>query len=154
MGVNNRGSIDPRYVTHQNISIDGFKNCTIQILDPNIDTIDSAYNAWTNAGMSAMTVLWTGPAQMNVFRQTLNAEVPGGAITQVRSLRFIAPKSGPNFPIRKGLQVRVIRCPEDPGAIRYQYTVTSGLGAGLGWGRTIEAESDMSVILPIPPAVV
>lgn len=148
MGVNNRGSVDPRYVTHQNITLAGFMNCTLQILDPNIDGIDSTYSAWTNAGMSAPTMLWSGPAQMNVFRQTLNAEVPGGAITQVRSLRFIVPKAGPSFPVRKGLQVRVTLCVDDPAATRYQYTVTSGLGAGLGWGRTIEAESDMSVILP------
>lgn len=152
MGAMNRGSVDPRWQAHHRGVLAGFKNAIIQIIDPNTTLADVGYSAWTNTALNpnAPIVMWEGAAQLQVFRQTLNAEVPAGAITQVRSVRFTVPIDGPVEPVRKGLIVKVLSCSGDPDATRYQYTVTSGLGSGLGWDRTIEAESDMSVILPEP----
>lgn len=151
MGANARKSVDPRWQKHHTVSLDGFKNCIIRLLEPNIDTLDNSYSAWTNTSTTPAVTFWQGPAQFQIFRQTLNAELPAGAVTQIRSVRFSVPMNGngPTLPIRKGLFLRVISCDGDDDATRYQYTVTSGIGAGLGWERIIEAETDLSVILPV-----
>jgi hypothetical protein len=140
--------VDPRYQKHHGISLAGFKNAKVRILDPEYETMDETYSAWTNKTTKAPAIIWEGYGQMAVFRQTLNAEIPAGAITQVRSIRFTVPMDGPLVPVRKGLLIRVIECEGDDDATRYQYTVTSGVNGGLAFDRTIEAESDMSVILP------
>lgn len=148
MGVNARASIDPRWQKSPLNPLEGFKNCVIRIIDPHLGVADAGYSAWTNSGTSAAETLWQGPAQMNIFRQTLNAELPAGAITQVRSARFTATMEDILFPVRKGLLVRIVSCEGDASVTSYQFTVTSGIGSGLGFDRTIEAEVDVSVILP------
>lgn len=148
MGVNARSSVDPRWQHHHRTALGGFKNALIRILDPNLTIADDGYDAWTNKGTAPPLVLWEGVGQLAVFRQTLNAELPAGAITQVRSVRFTVPLDGPDMPIRKGLMVQVVSCEDDPETERYQYTVTSGLNSSLAFDRTIEAEVDMSAILP------
>lgn len=89
---------------------------------------------------------------MQVFRQTLNAEIPAGGITQVRSLRFTVPHSDQDTlvtAIRKGMTLHVtdIKGLGDNDVMGYQYTVTSAVGATLGWTRTIEAEVDVGVVI-------
>lgn len=152
MGVNNRTSVHRRWTSHAASALVGFETALLQILDPNSELDSVAYNVLTNTGTAAPTELWRGWGQLAVFRQTLNAEIPAGAITQVRSVRFTVPLNGPEFPIRKGLMVRVLQCDHDPDATEYQYTVTSGLNSGLSFKRTIEAEADMGVTLS-PPIV-
>lgn len=150
MGVNNRGSVHPFWTGHAAGALTGFETAYISILDPNSTNDDDNFDIILNSGTVEPTELWQGYAQLAVFRQTLNAEIPAGAITQVRSVRFTVPLNGPTTPIRKGLIVRVLECKHDPDATQYQYTVTSGLNSGLAFKRTIEAEADMGVILSQP----
>lgn len=149
MGMNNRRSVDPRWTAHTARPLEGFLSVVIQLIDPNRNAPrPGAYNPVLNNASDTAILAWEGPGQMQVFRQTLNAEQPAGGITQIRSLRFTVPINGPQIPVRKGMLIRVIDCPNDDDATRYQYTVTSGINSGLAFMRTIEAESDMSTILP------
>lgn len=148
MSVNNRSSIDPRYKNHARLPLTGFANARIRLFDPQTATADIDFNAWTNGFTTEPVILWEGDGQLAVFRQTLNAFMPVGGVTQIRSVRFVIPSNGPAAPIRKGLQVRVLECADQPDATAYQYTVTSGITGTLAFTRDIEAEADMGVILP------
>lgn len=151
IGVNNRSSIHPRYQRHAVTPLGGFKDAVIQIIDPNTAQQAAEFDIYNNTSdFATVEVLWQGDAQMAVFRQTLNAPMPVGAVTQIRSIRFLCDLNGPQIPIRKGLQVVVVSCEGDPQAMLYQYTITSGLGGGLGFQRAIEAEADMGVVLSPP----
>lgn len=154
MALNSRSAVHPRWTRHAAQPLTGFLSCVLQLIDPRRDTVDHRdWNPVTNGPSNSATLEWEGPGQLQVFRQTLNAEQPAGGITQIRSLRFTVPINGPQIPVRKGMLIRVIYCPNDDDATRYQYTVTSGINSGLSFMRTIEAESDMSTILaPYNPA--
>ena len=147
MNLTKRGSVHPRWANHASTALNGFDNCLVAIYDPNTERDNDDFNIFLNKSTAAPTELWRGKGQLQVFRQTLNAEMPGGSITQVRSVRITVPLEGPQVPIRKGLIVRVLYCEHDDDATKYQYTVTSGLNSGLAFKRTIEAEADMGVVL-------
>jgi hypothetical protein len=145
--LNNRKSVDPRWTRWALKTLDGFATCVVAIYDPNISDDGDTYNPYAAPTTTEPTMLWRGPGQLQVFRQTLNADDVAGSITQIRSIRFTVPLDGPQVPVRKGLLVRVIECEHDPQAVEYEYTVTSGINSGLAWKRTIEAESDQSVFV-------
>lgn len=141
-----RSAVHPKWTEWALPVLDAFANAVVAIFDPNSDKNGKDFNPFDNTASSKPTKLWQGMGQLAVFRQTLNADDVAGSVTQVRSVRFTVPLDGPDLPVRKGLIVRVISCEHDPDAEQYEYTVTSGINSGLAWKRTIEAESDMSVI--------
>jgi hypothetical protein len=145
--LNNRLSIHPQFSNHASSALSGFKDALIQIIDPHTGTSTNGFDVWTNATGSTPEVLWEGNGSLAVFRQTLNAFMPVGAVTQIRSVRFAVPKDGPDFRISKGMIIKVLSCPDDPEATTYQYTVTSGINGSKAFDRTIEAEADMGVVL-------
>lgn len=148
--LNSRSALHPRWATWGLGALAAFETCIIAIFDPNSEDSGANYDPYATrgeTGHSKPKLLWQGKGQMQVFRQALNADDVAGSVTQLRSVRFTVPLDGPNLPVRKGLIVRVISCPHDPDAEKYEYTVTSGINSGIAWKRTIEAESDMSVIV-------
>jgi hypothetical protein len=145
--LNNRKSVDPRWTRWALKTLDGFATCIVAIYDPNISDDGVTFNPYGPPTTAEPTMLWQGPGQLQVFRQTLNADDVAGSITQIRSIRFTVPLDGPQVPVRKGLIVRVISCEHDPSTTEYEYTVTSGINSGLAWKRTIEAETDQSVFV-------
>lgn len=151
--LNNRSAIDPRWTKWALPTLRAFETCIIAIYDPNSETSGNDFDPYnpTAGETSTPTLLWSGPGQLAVFRQSLTADDVAGSVTQLRSVRFTVDLDGPNLPVRKGLMIRVLSCPHDRDAEAYEYIVTSGINSGLAWKRTIEAESDMSVIVtPLP----
>lgn len=148
--LNNRSAVDPRWTRWGLRTLKAFETCIIAIYDPNSEVSGNDFDPYnpTLNQTAQPTILWTGKGQLQVFRQSLTADDVAGSVTQVRSVRFTVDLDGPNVPVRKGLVVRVLSCPHDPDAEAYEYTVTSGINSGIAWKRTIEAESDMSVIAP------
>ena len=142
-----RPALHPDWTTWGLTPLAAFANTVIAIFDPNSDLNGMDYNPFTANVTSKPKLLWQGAGQLAVFRQTLYADDVAGSVTQVRSVRFTVPLNGPDLPVRKGLIVRVISCEHDRDAEQYEYTVTSGINSGLAWKRTIEAESDMAVIV-------
>lgn len=147
--LNNRSALDPRWGRWALRTLDAFESCIISIYDMNTEDAGRDFHPFAPPGgqVSRSTKLFTGPAQMQVYRQTLTMDDVAGSVTQVRSVRFTTGLDGPNFPVRKGLVVRVDSNPHDPDAENYEYIVTSGLNSGLAWKRTIECEVDMAVIV-------
>ena len=128
-------------------TLKAFRTVEIAIFDPVSENNGTDYNPFKSTKTSIPKRLFVGKAQMAVFRQTLNADDVAGSVTQVRSVRFTVDLDGPDLPVRKGLIVRITSCPHDRDAEQYEYTVTSGINSGIAWMRTIEAESDMAVIV-------
>lgn len=93
-------------------------------------------------------LLWTGPAQMQVYRQALTVDDVAGSVTQLRSVRFTMDLAATNFPIRKGMVVRIVSSEFNTMDTTYEYTVTSGANSPLAFKRTIEAETDQAVSAP------
>jgi hypothetical protein len=150
MGINARSAVHPRFTRHSADVLRSFAWCEFQLIDPNTPTGNANFDVWTNTTDSEPVILWQGRGQMQVFRQTLNAEIPAGGITQVRSLRFTVPMADmQGIMIRKGLRIRIVAVDAngDQDVMSYVYTVTSGVGAVLGWSRTIEAEVDSGRVI-------
>lgn len=145
--LNKRSALHSKWTQWALGPLSAFANCIIAIYDPNSEDNGDNFNPFGPPTTNAPTLLWQGNGQLAVFRQTLNADDVAGSVTQVRSVRFTVDLDGPDLPVRKGLIVRVISSPHDADAEKYEYTVTSGINSGLAWKRTIEAESDMSVIV-------
>jgi hypothetical protein len=152
--LNTRASVHPLWSNWAGAVLDGFATVVISIFAPNSLQADD-FNWYTNQGSTPPTLLWTGPAQMQVFRQTLNADSVAGSVVQVRSARFTVNKGeGPATRISEGMVVRVTEVGEDVDLLTYEFTVTSGVNADLAFRRTIEAEVNMAVsVTPITGAV-
>lgn len=172
--LNSRSALHPLWTKAPLRVLRAFESCIIAIFDPTSELNGLDFDPYSTGGATSPgfgdggfgetafgggiggggnvtgrgTLVYTGPAQMQVFRQSLNADDVAGSITQLRSVRFTTLLEGPNLPVRKGLIVRVTSCPHDPDATMYEYVVTSGINSGLAWKRTIETESDMQVIAP------
>lgn len=154
--LNNRSALDPRWLQWALSTLRAFESVLIAVYDPNTQSAGKGWDVYAGPGGTARPILmWEGPAQMQVFRQTLTMDDVAGSVTQVRSVRFTASLDNVNLPVRKGLIVRVTSCPHDPDAEQYEYVVVSGLNSGLAFKRTIETESDMSAIVsPITNPIV
>lgn len=145
--LSKRTALHPKWTEWALPVLDAFSTTIIAIFDPNSDINGKDFSVFQPSESSKPKLLWQGAGQLAVFRQTLYADDVAGSVTQVRSVRFTVPLDGPDLPVRKGLIIRVISCPHDRDAEQYEYTVTSGINSGLAWKRTIEAESDMAVIV-------
>lgn len=150
-----RPALHPKWTEWAIGTLAAFATTTIAIFDMNSDENGKDFAPFKPSETSKPKLLWQGPGQLAVFRQTLYADDVAGSVAQVRSVRFTVPLDGPALPVRKGLVVRVTDCPHDRDAEQYEYTVTSGINSGLAWKRTIEAESDMGVVVsPITDYIV
>lgn len=150
MNLNRRPAIDPRWVESAQQPLDGFLNCTIELLDMNMGDQSAVEYDWkTNQGGSVEpVVLFSGDAQVQVYRFTLTMDAPVGSVDQVRNARFTVKQAEiDGLDIRKGMQVRVTSCPGNNTLERYQYVVNSGLNSGTPFRRTIETEIDMARVI-------
>lgn len=150
VNLNKRPVIDPRWKTSVQSPLDGFLNCEIELLDMHLDEDGVGYNPVTNTGGdSAPEVLFSGSAQMQVYRFTLTMDAPVGSVDQVRNARFtVRLDEIGDVDIRKGQRVRITSCPDDPALERFQYVVNSGFNSGSAFRRTIETEVDMARVVP------
>lgn len=180
--LNSRGALHPRWTTTPLAVLAAFQTVIIAIFDPNSEASGWDYDPYARfgepgagfgegpfgedafgggegtgypGGTSLPIRLWQGPAQFQVYRQALTVDDVAGSVSQLRSVRITADPDGPNFPVRKGLIVRVISSPLNPSLESYEVTVTSGMTSALAFTRTIEGEVDQSVIAdPITEFVV
>jgi hypothetical protein len=150
MGLNARPSVDPRWRSHTDPTLDGWINCTISLYDAQLLENAADYDWKTNTGANAApTLLFSGEAQMQVYRFTLVMDAPAGSVDQVRNARFtVDHKDIGDIFIRKGQRVFVDACPNDPTLEKYQYVVNSGFNSPWSFRRTIETEVDMARVMP------
>ena len=149
MNLNSRGTLHPRWIEAVQRPLDGFLNCELELYD--VDMLDNGANYdWrTNTGANGgATILFTGPAQLQVYRFTLTMDAPAGSVDQVRSARFtIDHEDIAGVTVRKGQMVRVTSAPNDPSLEHYQYVVNSGFNSASSFRRTIECEVDMARVV-------
>lgn len=146
MGLNSRGATHPKMIQSAADVLSGFESCEIEIVDPNTNSGNDNFNVWTNETGSEPNVVWSGSAQMQVFRQTLTLEIPAGGMTQVRSARFtISDEVAPYVPGGFIVRVTAVDSNRNADAMNYQYTVTSGIRAPHAFTTTLECEVDMRV---------
>lgn len=171
--LNTRSALHPRWTRVPQVVLSAFEAVVIAIFDPQNALPGPAFDPWATGGDDSfgfgegpfgqdafggplgdanMTqvgeLLWTGEAQMQVYRQALTVDDVAGSVTQLRSVRFTMDLEETNFPIRKGMIVRVISSKYNTMDTTYEYTVTSGANSPLAFKRTIEAETDQGVYAP------
>lgn len=149
MNLNNRPAIDARWIASVQPTLSGFLNCQIELYDMNLDEAGADYNWATNEGFGATrTLLYSGEAQLQVYRFTLTMDAPAGSVDQVRNVRFTVNKEEiSGVDVRKGQMIFVTSCENDPALTRFQYVVNSGLNSGASFRRTIECEVDMARVI-------
>lgn len=146
--LSGRKIIGSRWVEAVQPALDGFVNVEIELVDLQRETT-TEYNWKTNkGGTSAPVSLYTGEAQFQVYRFTLTMDAPVGSVDQVRNGRFTVKRDliG-DIDIRKGMEIRITACEDNPSLMTYQYVVNSGLNAGTPLRRTIETEIDMARVV-------
>lgn len=150
MGINNRGIFHPNYRLASDQVFDRLVSCTISLYDAQLLSDGVGYDWRTNTNANSdPTLLFTGEAQLQVYRFTLVMDAPAGSVDQVRNVRFtVNHKDIENVTIRKGQRIFVDLCPDDHTLEKYQYVVNSGLNSGKSFRRTIETEVDMARVMP------
>lgn len=116
-------------------------NGTIQIVDPNLDSL--VYDAWTNTSTGTETVLWSGEARIQpVAYQTRDPD--GGKSTLAsRRVRFQVPLDEARAFVRAGLIVRVTDGGKFPDLENMQFNISSAINSSYAWLLTIECEADV-----------
>lgn len=130
-------------------ALDAFESCEIRIVDlPLNQSGDYDWRTNTTTGQSAPIELYSGPAQVQVYRFTLTMDAPVGSVDQVRNVRFtVSQKLLGDVDVRKGNRIFITSCPLNPSLTSYQFVVNSGLNSGSPFRRTFETEVDMARIL-------
>jgi hypothetical protein len=96
-------------------------NGTIQIVDPNLDTL--TFDPWTNTSTGTETVLWTGLA--------------------TRRVRFQVPLDPARSFVRAGLVINVTDGGQFPDLVNLQFNISSAVNSSYAWLLTIECEADV-----------
>jgi hypothetical protein len=150
MGINARSTLHPRWINSVQNTLDGFISCTISLYDQDLLQTGTDYDWRANTGATVEpTLLFSGPAQIQVYRFTLTMDAPVGSVDQTRNARFtINHEEMAGVVVRKGQRVFVDSCPHDPTLEKYQYVVNSGFNSGASFRRTIETEVDMARVMP------
>lgn len=149
MNLNKRPAISEQWIAAAQPTLDGFLNCTIELVDLHLGEVPATYDWRTNTGSNSTTeVLFSGDAQMQVYRFTLTMDAPAGSVDQVRNARFtVSAEEIGDIDVRKNMIIRVTSCPNNTTLERYQYVVNSGLNSGWALRRTIETEVDMARVV-------
>jgi hypothetical protein len=115
-------------------------NGTIQIVDPNLDSL--TFDPWTNATTGTETVLWTGDARIQPINETRDPE-GGKSLLSVRRVRFQVPLDETRDFVHAGLVVRVTDGGQFPDLVNLQFNILSAVNSSYAWLLTIECDADV-----------
>ena len=140
MAINTRGSVDPRWLTHNRGVLRALQVATVQIYNPGSST--QVYNAATNTWSGTTTQLYSGRARI----QPINAisEIADNYnptfIKTVRVQIDAATSASPG--IRPNDRMRVTACPSNTSLLGFIYVVTDVLNSSNPWERTLVCRVD------------
>lgn len=140
MALNARGSVDPRWLTHNRGVISALKLATVQIYNPasGSQEYDAAENSWTGS----TTVLYTGKARIqpvNAVSEVSDNYNPTFIKTvrvQIEALRTGMADIRPND------RMKVTSCVSNKALEKFVYIVTDVLNSSNPWERTLLCKVD------------
>ena len=146
MGINARRSLDPRWVDHHTRTIDGFKNCTVQITRRNLN-VPIEYDPDTKEYTNAYTVVYTGQARIQPYGINLDLEVANDPTARRLVLVQI---TGKNLGIETDDMLTVTAAENNTDLMLYKYDVRGSLGSSMEWGTNLVTEANLKISADVP----
>ena len=153
MALNSRGTVDPRWLTHNQRVLYALELAQIEIFEPT--TATQVYNATTNTWTVTSNPVYTGPARVQPISLTgtpssessdYNASLFQNVKIQVSNGRNTLTGSNGDVPdIRTNYQIRVTSSPYDSTLEKFVFVVTSVLNSSNAWERTLLCKVDIEL---------
>lgn len=140
MALNSRGSVDPRWLTHNRGVLRALQIATVEVFNPASGS--QVYDAETNSWSGTTTNLYTGRAriqQLNSVSETAENFNPT-FIKTVRVQIDAAPDGAAD--IRPNDRMRVTACENNSALTRFMYIVTDVMNSSNAWERTLLCKVD------------
>lgn len=137
MALNTRGSVDPRWVTHNRGVLRALQLATVEIY--NQASASQTYDPLTNSWSGSTTTLFTGAARVqpiNSVSETAENYNP----TFIKTVRVQIEAS--DIDIRPNDRLIVTACENNPTLTKFIYTVTDVLNSSNAWERTLLCKVD------------
>lgn len=140
MALNTRGSVDPRWLTHNRGVLRALQLATVEVFNP--ASGDQVYDANTNTWSGTTTTLYTGRAriqQLNSVSETAENFNP----TFIKTVRVqIDAADSDSLDIRPNDRMRVTACDSNVMLTRFVYIVTDVMNSSNPWERTLLCKVD------------
>ncbi len=153
LALNSRGSVDPRWLTHNQRVLYALELAQIEIFEPTTST--QVYNPTTNTWTVTSVPVWTGPARVQPIGLTGNTGFEGSDYNpslfqnvkiQISNGRNTLAGSDGEIPdIRTNYQIRVTSSPYDSTLEKFVFVVTSVLNSSNAWERTLLCKVDVEL---------
>ena len=153
LALNSRGSVDPRWLSHNQRVIYALELAQIEIFEPT--TATQVYNATTNTWTVTSNPVYTGPARVQPISLTgtvgsessdYNPSLFQNVKIQISNGRNTLAGSDGKIPdIRTNYQIRVTSSPYDPTLEKFVFVATSVLNSSNAWERTIVCKVDIEL---------
>jgi len=147
LGLNSRGAIDPRWITHNRSVALSLHLASVEIYNPN--SVSQVYNATTNTWTGTKTILWKGKARIqpigaagdagDVYNPTLFQNIK----VQLAYGRNEQPGVTAEMPdFRPNDRMIVTDSPFNESLESFIYTVVSVMNSSNAWERTLLCRVD------------
>ena len=147
MALNTRGSVDPRWLTHNRGVLRALQLADVEIYSPG-DT-SQAYDPTTNTWTDTTTEIYTGRARVqpvNSVSETSNNFNPSFLKTVRVQISYnkneLSGATGAMPDIRPNHKMRVTASPYDETLTKFIYVVTDVLNSSNSWERTLLCKVD------------
>jgi hypothetical protein len=140
LALNARGSVDPRWLTHNRGVLRALQIATVEIFNP--ASTEQVYNETTNTWTGTAVNKYTGRAriqQLNSVSET--AENYNPTFIKTVRVQIDAATSG-QTEIRPNDRMRVTACENNVALQKFIYIVTDVLNSSNAWERTILCKVD------------
>jgi hypothetical protein len=142
MGINARKSLHPQWVNHHVRTIDGFKNCTVQILR-RVPGVDIVYNKVTRTyDTGTYTEIYTGEARLQPYG--INLDLENGNDPTARRL-VLAQLQGKDTGVTTDDILHVIAAENNTDLLLYDFDIRGAIGSSMEWGTNLVMEVNLKV---------
>lgn len=151
MALNTRGSVDPRWATHNRRIERSLELCTVEIYNP--ASADSSYDPDTNTWTDNSVILWEGKARIQPRSASVRLGSTGNVYTaidpgasQIMEVHIglkenqLAGSDGDMPDLRPGHRMLVTDSPIDPQLLNFEFVLRSILNSSNPWHRVLLCE--------------
>lgn len=139
MGLNARLSVDPRWVGHHRITMQGFLAATIKVIrkDP---TVEPTYNQTTGVWTGSFPTIYTGKARIKPYG-IVGDMIVAQDTTGRRLMRVIIDSKTSTINVDD--MIIVTACANDPELMKYELEVRAAVGSSDSWMTDLVAEANL-----------